>query len=355
LKRLVLLVLLAVDAVAPASAVAADAPKAPPPTVEIQSAPLRQKQISETISGIGAITASDEATTDINFLHAGQIASLDVQTGERVTKGQKLAALTADPAAIQSFEKAVANLSFAERDLERIRTLLAQHLATNAQVAAAQKAYEDAAAAVATERKLGDDKSTEMTTAPFDGFVVKLMVALGDRIQQDTPLMKLARTDVGARIVVGLPADQATRIAPGMEAQVKPVMDADPVSSLEARVGGTSGSINPTSRLIDCWLTLARATDKIAEGTTVTVTIVVARHSGWVVARQAVLKDDRGAYIFQVDGATARRVDVKAGIETDDETEIIGPFDPKKDVVVRGNYELEDGMNVRLPAANPSK
>jgi RND family efflux transporter MFP subunit len=354
LKRLVLLVLLAVDAVALASAVAADAPKAPPPTVEIKSAPLRQKQISETISGIGAITASDEATTDISFLHAGQIASLDVQTGERVTKGQRLAELTADPAAIQNFEKAVANLSFAERDLERSRTLLAQHLATNAQVAAAQKAYEDAAAAVATERKLGDDKSTEMATATFDGFVVKLMVALGDRIQQDTPLMKLARTDVGARIVVGLPADQATRIAPGMEAQVKPVMDADPVS-LEARVGGTSGSINPTSRLIDCWLTLAHATDKIAEGTTVTVTIVVARHSGWVVARQAVLKDDRGAYIFQVDGATARRVDVKAGIETDDETEIIGPFDPKKDVVVRGNYELEDGMNVRLPAANPSK
>jgi membrane fusion protein, multidrug efflux system len=354
LKRLVLLVLLAVDAVALASAVAADAPKAPPPTVEIKSTPLRQKQISETISGIGAITASDEATTDISFLHAGQIASLDVQTGERVTKGQRLAELTADPAAIQNFEKAVANLSFAERDLERSRTLLAQHLATNAQVAAAQKAYEDAAAAVATERKLGDDKSTEMATATFDGFVVKLMVALGDRIQQDTPLMKLARTDVGARIVVGLPADQATRIAPGMEAQVKPVMDADPVS-LEARVGGTSGSINPTSRLIDCWLTLAHATDKIAEGTTVTVTIVVARHSGWVVARQAVLKDDRGAYIFQVDGATARRVDVKAGIETDDETEIIGPFDPKKDVVVRGNYELEDGMNVRLPAANPSK
>jgi len=352
LKRLALLVL-TVYAVAPAFA-APDAAEAPPPTVEIQSAPLRQKQISETISGIGAVSASDEATTDISFLHAGQVASLDVQTGERVTKGQKLAELTADPSAIQNFERAVANLSFAQRDLERTRTLLAQHLATNAQVAAAQKAYDDAAAAVATERKLGDDKPTEMATAPFDGFVVKLMVALGDRIQQNTPLMKLARTDVGARIVVGLPPDQAARIAAGMEAQVTSVMDANPKSS-EARVGGTSGSINPSTRLIDCWLRLAHATDKIAEGTTVTVTIVAAQHVGWVVTRQAVLKDDRGTYIFQVDGAVARRVDVKTDIETDDETEISGPFDPKKDVVIQGNYELQDGMNVRMPAPNPSK
>jgi membrane fusion protein, multidrug efflux system len=354
LKHLVLLVLLTVCADAPVSAATIDTARTPPPTVEIQSAPLRQKQISETITGIGSVAASDEATTDISFLHAGQVASLDVQTGERVTKGQKLAELTADPSAIQNFEKAVANLNFAQRDLERSRTLLAQHLATNAQVAAAQKAYDDAAAAVETERKIGDDRSTETATASFDGFVVKLMVALGDRIQQDTPLMKLARTDVGARIVVGLPADQAARIAAGMEAQATPIMDANP-RSLEARVGGTSGSFNPTTRLIDCWLWLAHATDKIAEGTAVTVTIIVAQHIGWVVARQAVLKDDRGAYIFQVDGAIARRVDVNTGIETDDETEITGPFDPKKDVVVRGNYELQDGMNVRMPAGKPSK
>jgi hypothetical protein len=43
--------------------------------VLIQSAPLRQKQINDVVTGVGAVTASDEATTDISFLHAGQIAS----------------------------------------------------------------------------------------------------------------------------------------------------------------------------------------------------------------------------------------------------------------------------------------
>jgi membrane fusion protein, multidrug efflux system len=271
-----------------------------------------------------------------------------------VRKGQRLAELTADPAAVQNFDRAVAALNFAKQDLERMRTLLAQHLATNAQVATAQKAYDDAVAAVATERTIGDDKPTELAAAPFDGFVVKLMVALGDRIQQNTPLMKLARTDVGARIVVGLPADQASRVSPGMDATITAIMNANP-QQMTAKVGGVSDSVNPASRLIDCWLTLSHATDRIAEGSTVNVTIVVAQHLGWVAPRQSVLKDDKGAYFFQLDGAIARRVEVQTGIETDDETEVSGVFDPTKQVVTQGNYELQDGMKVRGPAPAPSK
>jgi membrane fusion protein, multidrug efflux system len=348
------IILLAAVAMPPAAAAAPKAAQTPAPSVEVQTTPLRQKQVSDPVSGIGAVTASDEATTDISFLHAGQVASLDVQTGERVSKGQKLAQLTADPAALQNFDRAVATLNFARQDLERMRTLLAQHLATNAQVAAAQKAYDDAMAAVATERKLGDDKPLELVSAPFDGFVVKLMVALGDRLQPNTPLMKLARTDIGARIAVGLPADEASRVAPGMDATITSVMNTKP-QQMMAKVGGVSGSVNPVSRLIDVWLTLANAADRVAEGTTVRVSIVVAQHPGWVVPRQAVLRDAKGAYIFLVDGEAAHRVEVQTGIETDDETEISGAFDPGKPVVVQGNYELQDGMKVHGPSSAPSK
>ncbi len=354
MKRLLYIILLAVIAMPPAASATPNAAQKQAPTVEVQTVPLRQKQVSDVVTGIGAVTASDEATTDISFLHAGQVASLDVQTGERVTKGQRLAQLTADPAALQNFDRALAALNFAKQDLERMQTLLAQHLATNAQVAAGQKAYDDAMAAVATERKLGDDKPLELVSAPFDGFVVKLMVALGDRIQQNTPLMKLARTDVGARIAVGLPADEASRVAPGMDATITAVMNTKP-QQMMAKVGGVSGSVNPVSRLIDCWLTLSNAADRVAEGSTVRVTIIVAQHPGWVVPRQAVLKDTRGAYIFQVDGAVARRVEVQTGIETDDETEIAGAFDQSKPVVVQGNYELQDGMKVHGPPSAPSK
>lgn len=324
-------------------------------SVEIQSIALQQKEVSEAVTGLGTVAASEEASTNISFLHAGEVTSLDVQAGERVKKGQRLAELTADPTAAQNYAKAVAAMNFAKQDLARMQTLLAQHLATNAQVATAQKAYDDAVAAVATERKIGDDKPTELATAPFDGFVIKLAVALGDRIQPNTPLMKLARTDVGARIVVGLPSDQAARIAAGMDATITTIMSASP-QKLPAKVGGVSDAVNPTTRLIDCWLTLSHATDRIAEGTSVNATIVIGHHLGWVVPRQAVLKDDKGSYIYQIDGAVARRVEVRTGIETDTETEIAGAFDQSKPVVVRGNYELQDGMTVREAAASsPSK
>ena len=75
--------------------------------------------------------------------------------------------------------------------------------------------------------------------------------------------------------------------------------------------------------------------------------ITLTSASTWTVPRSAVLRDARGAYIFQVKDGRARRVAVQTGVETDRVTEIRGGFEPSLPVVVTGNYELEDGMAVR--------
>jgi hypothetical protein len=79
----------------------------------------------------------------------------------------------------------------------------------------------------------------------------------------------------------------------------------------------------------------------------VSVAIVLEQHTGWVVPRDAVLRDAKGDYLFQVTGSKAERVAVKTGIETDKYTEIIGSIDTKRRIVTVGNYELHDGMAVR--------
>ena len=63
--------------------------------------------------------------------------------------------ITFDPATLQGYQTAVTALDFARRELTRMQNLLAQHLATNAQVATAQKAVDDAAVALETERDWG--------------------------------------------------------------------------------------------------------------------------------------------------------------------------------------------------------
>src|SRR5258708_39123400 len=167
-----------------ANGVCADKGPAPPePSVAIETTAPRRQTLTDYVIGFGTVTTSENAMVDIAFLHAGQVSLLHVRSGEAVRAGQALIELTADPSALLSFERAQAALDFAKQDLARTQALVTQHLATNAQLAAARKALEDATAALATERQLGNDRRVEVASAPFDGYIASLAVAAGDRLQ----------------------------------------------------------------------------------------------------------------------------------------------------------------------------
>jgi RND family efflux transporter MFP subunit len=316
----------------------------PAPSVLIETAAPREQVLKRTVQGYGIVATSEDAVIGVSFLHPGQISRLRVRPGEVVKAGEVLLELSTDPSATLGYQTAVAALDFAKRDLARTKTLLAQHLATNAQLAAAQKAVEDAIAAVEVQRKLGNDRNTEVITAPFNGYVTALTVALGDRVQPNTTVLKLAPTD-RVQVTVGLQPEDAARVQAGMAAEVVPVFTPD--SRLSGVVRGATGTINPATKRVDVWVELAAAEQELVPGTAVSVEIVLEQHIGWVVPRDAVLRDGKGDYIFQVTGSKAERVPVKTGIETDKYTEIIGHIDTRRPIVTVGNYELQDGMAVR--------
>jgi hypothetical protein len=160
--------------------------------------------------------------------------------------------------------------------------------------------------------------------------------------------MKLARTDQGTRVMVGLEPEEARRVRPGMTAELSPVFAPD--QHLQGSVAAVGGTLNATTKRIDTWINGPAAADALIPGTAVLVRIAVDQHSGWVVPRQAVLHDGAGDYIFQVADGKARRVSVQIGLETDQETEISGSLDPALPVVTLGNYELQDGTMVRQGA-----
>jgi RND family efflux transporter MFP subunit len=320
-------------------------PQTPPaPSVLIETAVPREQVLKHTAQGYGTVATSEDAVVGVSFLHPGQISRLRVRPGEVVKAGEVLLELSTDPSATLGYQTAVAALDFAKRDLARTKTLLAQHLATNAQLAAAQKAVEDAMVAVETQRKLGNDRNTEVITAPFNGYVTTLTVALGDRVQPSTTVLKLAPTD-RVQVTVGLEPEDAARVQTGMAAEIVPVFT--PESRLSGVVRGATGTINPATKRLDVWVEVATAEQELVPGTAVSVQIVLEQHTGWVVPRNAVLRDGKGDYIFQVTGNKAERVPVKIGIETDKYTEIVGPIDTKHPIVTVGNYELQDGMAVR--------
>jgi hypothetical protein len=71
---------------------------------------------------------------------------------------------------------------------------------------------------------------------------------------------------------------------------------------------------------------------------------MLSRSARWVAPGNAVPHDEQGSYLFQVENGRTKRIDVMTGIETDQLTEVSGPFDPSLKVVALGNYEVRGGM-----------
>ncbi len=325
---------------------AVSATAAPAPTVEVETAPMRHEELASMVEGYGTVAAGEDALLGVSFLHGGQVSRLLVRQGEAVKSGEPLLDLATDPSSALSFVTASTQLEFARRELARTQRQVDERLATNAQLAAARKAVEDAQAAVATERRLGNDRGVETAMAPSDGYVASLTVAPGDRVQANTTVLKLARSD-GLRVDAGLQPEAAARVQAGMTVDITPIFA--PERRIEGTVRSVSGTINPASRLIDVWID-APAAKSLVGGTPVSVRVVLERHAGWVVPRQAVLRDQQGDYVFQLSGSIAHRVAVTTGVETDADTEIAGA-NPANRVVTLGNYELRDGMTVRETVA----
>jgi multidrug efflux pump subunit AcrA (membrane-fusion protein) len=117
---------------------------------------------------------------------------------------------------------------------------------------------------------------------------------------------------------------------------------------VDGQVVLVGASIDPQSQLVDVGATVPLNHSAFIPGTRVSADIATRNGTHWIVPRSAVLKDDKGAYVFQIDPLNkARRVGVSIRVENGDRYGVQGPLDPARRLVISGNYELQDGMAVQ--------
>ena len=315
------------------------------PSVLVETAALKQQTLGEDLSGYGVVSPDTRSLQTVSLPRPGRIASLSVSAGQVVKKGEVLLEFATGADAALAYLHAQAQLKFARGELARTEQLLAQQLATRSQLAAAKQALANAEAALSAQRRIGAGRALERVAAPFDGVVVSVMAGAGERLAAGAPLLTLAHAG-RSRVLLGIEPDQVARVQPGMAAEVAPVFDAG--RRFTGRVTQVFGAIDPKTQFVDVLVELRDAA--LLPGTQVHAQLQLARKLEWVVPRSAVLKDARGAYIFQVQGGHARRVEVTTGLTQDGMVAVHGAFDPGKPVVRLGNYELHDGMAVRESA-----
>jgi RND family efflux transporter MFP subunit len=307
-------------------------------SVQVQTAmPARHPMaVSMTVFGdVASIKVSS-----LSFPQAGQLVRLAVMPGQAVHKGDIVAVLASDPAAVTAYTQAATAVTFARNEEQRLRELQGLQLATSSQVDAAAKQARDAETALAGQAKLGGGQASAELRADVDGVVMATLAAQGDRVAAGAAIVQVGRTDA-LRVNLAIEPARASEVRPGMDV----TFDGPP--AFKARVASVQNVIDPKTMMAAAVVLLPAPGPGWPVGMRVQAVIALGQRDAWELPRQAVLVDDAGAYIFQVAGGKARRVSVKKIVETAATIGVDGALDARQPVVVLGNYELKDGMPVR--------
>ncbi len=310
-------------------------------------AKVESAEVRDTAPVFGVVTPSQSGVFTIASPKPAIVVQVLVGPGQAVNAGQPLVVLADAPGARMSYDQAVNARNAAQRDLERVQRMMKDHLATNDQVIAAQKALADANAALVAQSAQGAGKGRQTLTAPFAAVVTAVTGVAGDHVAQDAPIMTLAQAGgsgggVGAKL--SIEPDLSVSVAAGQAVTLTPVFGkAAPITSHIAMVGR---QVDATTKSVDALAPLGGAPWPI--GSAVKGEIVTGSHSGLVVPRAAVVFDETGTHVFTVAGGRAKRVAVEVGDDQGEAIEVKGALKAGDAVAVEGAYELQNGMEVRL-------
>ncbi len=308
----------------------------------VQTVALRQLNLYSRVSGYGTVVPELGATMNLNFPKTGRVTQLFVSSGQQVNRGADLLEIATDPAGTLAYSQAKNAAVYARGELDRIKSLYERQLSTRSQVEAARRALKDAEEALAAQSALGQGARQEKLKSPFNGTVVSVASAPGDRFMAGTNLVQLVRTDF-LRVRLGIEPETSRQISLGMKVQLTAVFD--PQNTIEGEVMQVAGQVDPQTQLVDVTVRFNGGT--FLPGTKVKGNIATIGHATQAVPRQAVLRDSSSAYVFQIVNGRARRTDVKTGVEDGDWVEVQSPLVPNAPIVTLGNYELKDSMAVR--------
>lgn len=316
------------------------------PSALVKTTLLKNHDLRQVLTAYGEVRADPDTQTSISVSRGGLIGKVLVRLGERVAAGTPLIELETAPAAHMAYQQAQAAVDYAKRDLSRLQRLYSEQLATNDQVSAARKALDDATAQLRAQTKVGAAQSREILRAPFDGVVTKLLVTQGNRVQADTTALIMARADA-LMVPLGIEPEDAPLVKAGMAVTLSSLFG--PGLVRHGVVERVHAMIDPATRLVDVVVRVGKSpTSDLVLGMRVKGEITLARQTAMAVPRSAILRDDSGAYLYIVRDGHAHRVKVKTGITENELIAVSGNLKLGDQVVTLGNYELEDGMAVRV-------
>lgn len=323
----------------------ADGTASPKPSVLVTLTHLRQGSLPHVVIGYGTVEPASTGRKMIMAPVSAIVGEVYVRLGQQVAKGAPLVRLDPSPTTAASYAQARSALTVATRLLASTRKLVVLHLATDQQLADARKSESDARAALAALNAVGAG-GARVVRAPFAAIVTTLTASPGSIVSEGAPLLDLAAP--GQLVLnVGVVPAQAGEINADDPAQVTLVGG---TASIPGKVLLRGSVAEAGTGLVP--VAVALPPGSLLPGEMAEAAITTRTLSGYVVPHEAVLVNDSGApYVVQAIDDVAHKVSVRIIDAHGDQDLIAGKLDARAPLVLAGNYQLDEGMKVRLADA----
>jgi RND family efflux transporter MFP subunit len=290
---------------------------------------------------------SSKRMVKLSFKTGGIIAGINVKEGSVVRKGQVLASLDMTEIASQVSQ---ARLAFekAERDLDRVKNLYKDTVATLEQLQDATSAYE-----VASENKNIAEFNLRYSSiiAPANGRIIAKLSEEDELVSPGTPVLVFTENGDDEWVVkAGISDKDIIRVKNGDQAEVE--LDAFPGRTFPAYISQVSEAADPASGTFEIEVTVKPCTERFVNGLVAKVQVesINAQVITLVPPDALTEADGRKGYVYVVKPAdtTARRVPVTIAYLENNNVAIIESVNKLGQVIVKGASYLEDGTKVNI-------
>ena len=361
---------------------------------EVQATRLELKELRRDVEAVGSLVALEEVTVSSEV--EGKVDEVLSDVGDRVEAGQPIVKVSTielrlaldqqralyqqararlglsgeaddlkNPLDAAEVKKAAADLKEAEDVYKRSQLLFEKQLLprqdfdqTEARLNSARAAYDLAvqsvqnlraqlpqyrAAAELAEKKLRD----AVIRAPFKGEVKERVVAPGQYLKVQTPVMVIVNTDP-LRVRLKIPETAAGLVQAGNGIAV--LVDAYPDKSFSGKLTRINPSVDPQSRTFEVEALLANSEGLLKPGFFVRARIPSGRLDHSLMAPQAALQYSYGIYkIYVIQGDAVKEREVKLGEHSGDQAEIVSGANAGEMIAIPAKGQsLKDGEKIRI-------
>lgn len=308
-------------------------------TLSVRVAVLQPKSLRDVIDVSGSLLPDEEV--NLSFETAGKITAIHFREGAHVAEGQLLAKINDAPLQAQ-LRKLTAQLKLMQDRLYRQRALLAKE-------AVSKEAFQEAEANLSALHAEMDMVRAEIARtelrAPFSGVVGLRQVSVGAYATTATTIATLTKTSP-LKLEFSVPERYAGMLKPGSSLTFTVEGDLTPRF---AKVYATNSQVDVDTRTFTVRATYPNAGGSLVPGRYVSINLTAREYPNTLAVPSTAVISEMGVdKVFLCKNGKALPVEIKKGLRTEAEVQVLKGLVPGDTVIVSGTMQLRTGQKVKV-------